>query len=168
MRITTRLRSKGDRTPASSGGKTRPLWTRIALVSLLAAGLLSSLGMASHTAIASTGMSTSVTAAFVSADVPAQAHPMAPLRYFSIQDQVCSSGQCIYPYVCNSGTYLPGGRLLASRAPFVQNNCTVRVWLHQNSNGSGYALCIGQGTRTGTLHRDYRQFLISTNTSPCP
>ena len=145
MRITARPSITGDHTPASSGGKTRRLRTRMALVSLLAAGLLGVLGMASTTAIASTGMSTTVTTAAVGAGAHAQALPMASLSHFSIDDIVCIYPQgCIFPYVCNSGSYPSPGKLEASQDPIVQNNCSVRVWLHQNSDGSGYATCINQ------------------------
>ena len=106
MRITARPSITGDHTPASSGGKTRRLRTRMALVSLLAAGLLGVLGMASTTAIASTGMSTTITTAAVGAGAHAQALPMASLSHFSIDDIVCIYPQgCIFPYVCNSGSY---------------------------------------------------------------
>ena len=102
----------------------------MALVSLLAAGLLGVLGMASTTAIASTGMSTTVTTAAVGAGAHAQALPMASLSHFSIDDIVCIYPQgCIFPYVCNSGSYPSPGKLEASQDPIVQNNCSVRVWL---------------------------------------
>ena len=152
MRITARPSFTGDHTPASSGGKTRRLRTRMALVSLLAAG-----------------MSTTVTTAAVGAGAHAQALPMASLSHFSIDDIVCIYPQgCIFPYVCNSGSYPSPGKLEASQDPIVQNNCSVRVWLHQNSDGSGYATCINQGERTGILKRDYQQFLISGTHSHCP
>jgi hypothetical protein len=49
-----------------------------------------------------------------------------------------------------------------------QNGCAVRVWLYQNSNRTGYRLCLNRHTNTGNFHRTYREFFISNNSSPCP
>lgn len=85
-----------------------------------------------------------------------------------IQDVVCAYETCIYRHACVSGAYPLNGWLLASQEPIVENNCTVRVWLHQYSNGKGYALCIRKGSKTGVLKRSYEQFQITTNPTNCP
>jgi len=47
-----------------------------------------------------------------------------------------------------------------------RNNCSVRVWLHQNPDGSGRALCIRPHS-LATLKRAYRQIQITHNTATC-
>jgi hypothetical protein len=49
-----------------------------------------------------------------------------------------------------------------------ENGCNTRVWLHENGDGSGAGLCLSPHTNTGTLHRTWRQWYISPNTSRCP
>lgn len=48
-----------------------------------------------------------------------------------------------------------------------QNECTVRVWLHEDNDGKGYALCIRQGS-TAIIKRPYAQFQVTTVKTPCP
>jgi hypothetical protein len=48
------------------------------------------------------------------------------------------------------------------------NGCATRVWLYENSNSSGYTLCLNPHSDTGTLHRTYREFYVSVNASRCP
>jgi hypothetical protein len=48
-----------------------------------------------------------------------------------------------------------------------ENECTVRVWLHEDNNGGGYALCIRQNS-TAVIKKPYRQFQVTTNKTTCP
>ena len=47
------------------------------------------------------------------------------------------------------------------------NPCSTRLWLHQNGDGSGNALCISPGTQAN-VSGHWRQFYLSTNKSKCP
>ena len=49
----------------------------------------------------------------------------------------------------------------------VVNNCTVRVWLYEYADGSGYTLCLNPTSATGTLNRSYKRIYISGNKSNC-
>lgn len=53
----------------------------------------------------------------------------------------------------------------------IDNFCNVRVWAHQNPNGSGATLCISPGTTVTNINLNYStefdQFLISSNQAPC-
>jgi len=66
--------------------------------------------------------------------------------------------------LCQFGT--SGSVLHPSELYKVRNNCSVRMWLHQNADGSGYALCINK-TSTANINRIYRQWLVSSNTAAC-
>jgi hypothetical protein len=48
----------------------------------------------------------------------------------------------------------------------VHNKCSVRMFLHQNADGSGHALCIRPNS-TATIAATYRQYKITENSSPC-
>ena len=52
----------------------------------------------------------------------------------------------------------------------VKNSCNTRVWLHQNTNGSGGSLCVnpnGSWTLTNYYGTYYYQLQISGNQAPC-
>jgi hypothetical protein len=50
---------------------------------------------------------------------------------------------------------------------YVENECSVRIWLHQYTSGNGDALCVSPGEDLGPSGHVYRQFLVSTNTNQC-
>jgi hypothetical protein len=50
---------------------------------------------------------------------------------------------------------------------YAANGCAVRVWLYQNSNDSGYTLCINPRSSTGALGRSYRAYWVSSNSAKC-
>ncbi len=52
----------------------------------------------------------------------------------------------------------------------VENGCGTRVWLHQNTDGSGWTYCVSPHSVTGFLQGKYQyagQFYVSTNTANC-
>ena len=68
------------------------------------------------------------------------------------------------PVPCAFGT--TGNVQLPNEVIGVKNNCSVRMWLHGNPNGTGAALCISPGALafvTGT----WRQWQVTSNTLPC-
>jgi hypothetical protein len=70
-------------------------------------------------------------------------------------------------YPCNGGAdyQLPGS--LTPIIAGVHDECSVRVWLHQNSNGSGYGFCISPGADVSVPGRTYHQLQITVNTAAC-
>jgi hypothetical protein len=70
-------------------------------------------------------------------------------------------------YACNGGAdyQLPAG--LPGTIFSVWDNCSVRVWLHQNSNGSGYGFCISPHKTFAVPFLVYRQLQITVNTAAC-
>lgn len=48
----------------------------------------------------------------------------------------------------------------------VQNNCDVRMWLHQYADGTGYGVCIRANSQA-LIDRLYRQWQVTTNSSSC-
>jgi hypothetical protein len=49
----------------------------------------------------------------------------------------------------------------------VANECGWRVWLHQNSNGSGYGFCISPGANPKIPVKVYRQLQVTVNRAAC-
>jgi hypothetical protein len=70
-------------------------------------------------------------------------------------------------YPCNGGAdyQLPGA--LTPIIAGVHDECSVRVWLHQNSNGSGYGFCISPGANVSVPAKTYHQLQITVNTAAC-
>ena len=70
-------------------------------------------------------------------------------------------------YPCNGGAdyQLPGG--ITPIIAGVHDECSVRVWLHQNSNGSGYGFCVSPGANVSVPGRAYHQLQITVNTAAC-
>jgi hypothetical protein len=64
----------------------------------------------------------------------------------------------------NECTYRGGSM---SPPKYVANGCAVRVWLYQNSNDSGYTLCVNPRSSTGALGRTYRAYWVSSNSAKC-
>ncbi len=48
-----------------------------------------------------------------------------------------------------------------------ENQCISRVWLYQNPQKTGRALCISPGSSTGTLHTRWVFFVIVSNQNRC-
>jgi hypothetical protein len=48
------------------------------------------------------------------------------------------------------------------------NECGTRVWLYQFAHNGGAHLCLNPHTQTGTLHRTYRWYFITTSKRRCP
>jgi hypothetical protein len=68
------------------------------------------------------------------------------------------------PYPCNHGTStVINGSLEDGH---VQNNCDVRVWMYQNTNETGYNICVNPKTGED-INRTYYSIYISTNTAKC-
>jgi hypothetical protein len=50
---------------------------------------------------------------------------------------------------------------------YIANGCAVRVWMYQNSNDTGYNLCVNPRSSTGALGRTYRSYWVSSNSAKC-
>jgi len=48
----------------------------------------------------------------------------------------------------------------------VINNCSVRMWLHQNADGSGAARCISPRS-SRAINGTYRQWQVTSNAAGC-
>ena len=93
----------------------------------------------------------------------ASAAPVVPLvnyraGYVTLTN---ASGQISQRNAC---TYRGGSM---SPPKYVANGCAVRVWLYQNSNDSGYTLCVNPRYSTGALGRTYRSYWVSSNSANC-
>lgn len=68
---------------------------------------------------------------------------------------------------CSAGNYATGpvleGPALGAN---VKNGCSVRVWLAQNRNGTGYLLCISPGGASN-INKSYLDIGVSTNKAHC-
>jgi hypothetical protein len=93
----------------------------------------------------------------------ATALPKAPLIvYVSI---IYYNGRS-YDYPCAEGHTYHGG--LPAEVQYVNNNCAVRVWLHQNNNNSGHSLCVSPHTLVATNSRiTWVNLYVSNNNSNC-
>jgi hypothetical protein len=69
-------------------------------------------------------------------------------------------------YACHGGATHVVPALIAMDELAGRNNCSVRVWLHQNPDGSGRALCIRPHS-VAKIQRVYRQVQITNNTKSC-
>jgi hypothetical protein len=87
--------------------------------------------------------------------------------YFTIYYGCLPGPRCTWSVVCNAGTTHQIPLPVMANNQGSLNQCEDRVWLHQNPDGSGYALCINPGSATGPFHRTYQQLLISNNTANC-
>ena len=70
-------------------------------------------------------------------------------------------------YPCNGGADYQLIQLSIPSVAGVNNECSVRVWLHQNSNGSGYGLCISPHANVSVPRLVYRQLQVTVNTAAC-
>jgi streptogramin lyase len=67
---------------------------------------------------------------------------------------------------CQSANYaITGGKVVED----VQNGCDVRVWLHQNADGSGWAYCISPFTSRvpPAPYNLPKNFFVSANHAGC-
>lgn len=79
-------------------------------------------------------------------------------------------GYCHTDLACREGTNYNSGvavNELVAGAIWVDNYCGVRVWLHQNTDWSGYSLCLSPNSGNVYLHRSYHNVYISSNTARC-
>jgi hypothetical protein len=61
----------------------------------------------------------------------------------------CTYGFCYNPINCIAGNYAALANMArGTQGSFVLNDCNVRVWLHQYSNGTGYSLCLSPNAGT--------------------
>ena len=82
----------------------------------------------------------------------------------------CTYGFCYNSINCTAGNHTAPGNLRAgTQGSFVLNDCNVRVWLAQYSNGTGYKLCLSPnaGTIRVWIYRAYADVGVSTNGSHC-
>jgi hypothetical protein len=71
----------------------------------------------------------------------------------------CIQG-AIHTYSNFIGDYFPIENL--------ENHCNIRVWLHQNPNGTGAELCVSPyGRYVNDWYTAYDQFQMSANQAPC-
>jgi hypothetical protein len=94
---------------------------------------------------------------------PSQAAQAAAEGYTYYDD-----GSIALQYACNSNkTYFPPdfGTYIVSNI-----DCTGRVWLHQNRDGSGWSLCISGGdyASLGKPYNNAGNLLATKVTAPCP
>ncbi len=70
---------------------------------------------------------------------------------------------------CAAGNYSTDFALSdPAKGAWVTNDCNVRVWLHQYSNGTGYNLCISPSpSATVFIYRSYQNIYVSTNGANC-
>lgn len=69
-------------------------------------------------------------------------------------------------YACHGGATHVVPEVIADIELSGHNNCSVRVWLHQNTDGSGRALCIRPNS-VATIRHVYRKVQITNNTKSC-
>ena len=89
---------------------------------------------------------------------------------FQVWYECAPGGYCHTDLTCAEGTNYNSGfainRLVAG-ALWVDNYCGVRVWLHQNTDWSGYNLCLSPNSGNVFLHRSYHNVYISSNPARC-
>jgi hypothetical protein len=74
-----------------------------------------------------------------------------------------ASGSYYIPIECHYGT---SGTVGSAPELSLKNNCSVRMWLHENENGTGMALCVRANSRA-VLRRHYAQWQVSSNPASC-
>ena len=118
-------------------------------------------------------LAAAVLALGIATAVPAGAAIAAP-RLQAAASPYCSGHSFLwidgaYPHCFfYTGTYVVTGS--GPMGTFV-NNTGDRVWLHQNADGSGWAVCLGHGmvyiTAGGTVYQNPGNVQITTNTAIC-
>jgi hypothetical protein len=125
-------------------------------IALLAIAL-SAAGASSATAITANAATTPASTAVHAAPQSVPKIPSASVRYVVFFYSTGGiAGRCLN---WNEGAIAP--------PEFVQNGCLTRVWLYQNSNETGYDLCLRPNSTTGHLGRAYRSFRVVPNNRTC-
>ncbi len=94
-------------------------------------------------------------------------HADAPDTNYVALYYYCTEGDCEEDAAaCNWNTDHTIPLSIASNMFKVSNGCEVRVWLYENSNETGYSLCV-RGSSNATIGRTYQSFWISQNTASC-
>lgn len=106
------------------------------------------------------------------ADLVARAHQALPATTPSglFQASDLSEGNNNQFVSCSTaGNHIAPSNLykLNAGSSYVMNGCNVRVWLAQNSDGSGYEFCVSPGDGPIYIYRPYHSVGVSTNGSPC-
>ncbi len=112
----------------------------------------------------------------------AHAATSAPTRTMSATSQVAgaASRSAIPDYITGLVTFENGAGEIygdascaegnsGSMSPpsYAENGCGTRVWLYEYTSHTGYTLCLDKYSNTGYLHRSYKSFWVSFNTSEC-
>jgi hypothetical protein len=75
-------------------------------------------------------------------------------------------GGVSHDYACVEGytyhSYFP------QRAATIDNDCAVRVWLHQNNNNSGTSYCFPHGVTSFISSIEWENIYIAAVAPPCP
>lgn len=105
-----------------------------------------------------------ISMAFGSLGVLAIPAGMANAKVFTSYVTYNSEPPLYQPILCNENTshYIDHPTEILS----VQNNCSYRIFLHENRSGSGYNICISPG-KTVFTGVTYRQLQVTGNKSPC-
>jgi hypothetical protein len=133
-------------------------------------------------ALAALGLLLSMQVTGISAASAATSHQAAPVaQSHQAQPAITPSGTFHYAYPCTYGFCYnsinctagnhaaPANMKRGTQDSFVLNDCNVRVWLAQYSNGTGYTLCLSPnaGTVRVWLYRAFADVGVSTNGSHC-
>jgi hypothetical protein len=90
-------------------------------------------------------------------------HTVVPLtNYYNIQECSPNKGCVSYQHQC-TGTW----DTQTAAGNTVTSQCTVRLWLHQYANNTGYTQCINPHAAGAVINNTYRNVLVSSNTGNC-
>ena len=139
--------------------------SRKAILALAALGLLLGIQLTGMSAASATTSHPAVPAAQTHQAQP-NTTPSGTFHYA----YPCTYGFCYNSINCTAGNHAAPANLRAgTQDSFVLNDCNVRVWLAQYSNGTGYKLCLSPnaGTIRVWIYRAYADVGVSTNGSHC-
>jgi hypothetical protein len=120
------------------------------------------LGLAAGT-LGLAGTASAAEAAPAAASAPAQA---ARASSYAIVGWI-SEPPSYTAYLCTKGADYQLIQLSIPSVASVANECSWRVWLHQNSNGSGYGFCVSPGANVAVPVKVYRQLQVTANGAAC-
>lgn len=147
---------------------------RRAVIAVAFAVCMSAAGTATMTIPASAQTTTAANAATTNSAIPAaQMHTARPGTTaggpFEIWYPCQPQGSCYDNLSCNEGAIYNAPTWLAALYSnvYVVNDCTVRVWLAQYSNGTGYTFCLSPNSGKVYIYRSYKQVKISSNPNHC-
>lgn len=134
-----------------------------AAIAIAASGVTSTAALATTSAAAPNGLGRTAHATASTAGLSAPSSATTKVRDFLLYYNTMPPGGH-FTYACHGGAthIIPAFLDLLSG----HNNCSVRVWLHQNPDGSGRALCIRPHS-VAQIRRMYRQVQITNNTKSC-